>query len=776
METGDVLETEPEALERQYRALLQAAPDPIFVADVETGHIIEANEAAEELRDEPREEIVGIHQSELHPPEDAERYKELFRNHVEDGGTKQYLPDGSQIYAVTGDGEKVPVEINVTTVELPERDVIYGVFRDISDRVTRQKALRETKNFNQELVENAPIALVRLDSEFRIQYENPHAESIIGVPEDTEESAAIGTDIRELPSIVEAGIGHTFDRLREGERVSLEFDFTSIYGKESYLRGRGVPLFHDGEFDGAIIMLQDITERQEKSRELETQRRRYRSLFENNPLVIWEEDFSEAKGALDELADSVDDLESYLRSNPEDVRRVLQEVEVIDVNRNALEYYGATCKDELLERFEELFTREALDKLVGELVAVAEGRRRFRTETVSRTLDGDRKDEILEFYVPESSAEDYSRVYVTTMDITEEKERRRELRTFEKAVEAAGHSIYVTDRDGRIEYVNPAFEATTGYTAAEAIGRNPRILKSGEHGQEFYKRLWEAILSGETWRSEITNRTKSGERYVADQTIAPVMDEEDRIVRFVSVNSDITDRKRREEMLEAERDRAMDLQQRLSVVNRIMRHDLRSAVNIIKGNADLAESVEGEPTEMLATIKRQAEKLHRISENARLIEETLESGESHRTTQDLAETVSTKLAKLRNAEPGVSINSEMPNEAPVKAHTRLGTAVENLLQNAVEHNDAEAPQVTVDVEQADDSDDRIELAIADNGPGIPEDEIEPLQEGVEEALTHTSGLGLWIVYWIVERSNGEITFDENAPRGTIVRLRLPRAG
>ncbi len=116
------------------------------------------------------------------------------------------------------------------------------------------------------------------------------------------------------------------------------------------------------------------------------------------------------------------------------------------------------------------------------------------------------------------------------------------LRSFKRAVEQAGHSIYITDTDGTIRYVNPAFEATTGYSAAEALGARPAILKSGEHDDAFYENLWETILDGDVWQSEIVNERKDGSRYVVNQTIAPIhVDGE--IVRFVAVNADITDRR-----------------------------------------------------------------------------------------------------------------------------------------------------------------------------------------------------------------------------------------
>ncbi|MGQ4555687.1 PAS domain S-box protein [Halobellus sp. GM3] len=140
-------------------------------------------------------------------------------------------------------------------------------------------------------------------------------------------------------------------------------------------------------------------------------------------------------------------------------------------------------------------------------------------------------------------------------DVTDRRRQTRQLRRSRKAIEASGHSVYFTDRNGKIRYVNPAFEEATGYAAEEAIGQTPAILKSGEHDREFYERLWDTILSGDVWRSEIVNKRKSGERYVVDQTIAPVDGDDGTIEGFVAVNADISELKRREAELERSRER-----------------------------------------------------------------------------------------------------------------------------------------------------------------------------------------------------------------------------
>ncbi|HXV21039.1 MAG TPA: diguanylate cyclase [Desulfuromonadales bacterium] len=130
----------------------------------------------------------------------------------------------------------------------------------------------------------------------------------------------------------------------------------------------------------------------------------------------------------------------------------------------------------------------------------------------------------------------------------------RELRKLTRAVEQSPSAIIITDTEGKIEYVNPAFSAATGYRSEEVRGENPRLLKSGEQSPEVYKELWETIRSGREWRGEFHNKRKDGTYYWADATIAPIADEEGRITHYVGEQENITERKRMEESLrESER-------------------------------------------------------------------------------------------------------------------------------------------------------------------------------------------------------------------------------
>ena len=137
-----------------------------------------------------------------------------------------------------------------------------------------------------------------------------------------------------------------------------------------------------------------------------------------------------------------------------------------------------------------------------------------------------------------------------SVDITERKSKDAQLRLLQRAVEFSANGIVITNTDGVIEHVNPAFTAITGYSSEEVIGQTLRVLRSGEHPPGFYAELWNTVKKGGIWRGEIVNRSKDGKIYWEYQTIAPVRDENGEITHFVAIKENITDRKKTENELE----------------------------------------------------------------------------------------------------------------------------------------------------------------------------------------------------------------------------------
>ncbi|MDM8523824.1 diguanylate cyclase [Desulfococcaceae bacterium HSG8] len=134
-------------------------------------------------------------------------------------------------------------------------------------------------------------------------------------------------------------------------------------------------------------------------------------------------------------------------------------------------------------------------------------------------------------------------------EIAERELAEKELRKLYRAVECSASSVVITDSDGAIEFVNPAFCRVTGYSAQEAIGQNPRVLKSGEHPPEFYQEMWAAISGGRDWKGELTNKRKNGDIYWEHVSISPIENSEGRITHYVGIKDDITRLKQTQDAL-----------------------------------------------------------------------------------------------------------------------------------------------------------------------------------------------------------------------------------
>lgn len=137
------------------------------------------------------------------------------------------------------------------------------------------------------------------------------------------------------------------------------------------------------------------------------------------------------------------------------------------------------------------------------------------------------------------------------MDMTRLRQAQANLRIQTSAINAASDQVVITDLQGRIKFVNPAFEKETGYSFHEVAGRNPSMLKSGKHNDDFYRELWSAVISGKTWQGEMTNRRKDGSLYTEDTAITPVKNEAGEIEHFFAIKRNVTERNRmRQKMLD----------------------------------------------------------------------------------------------------------------------------------------------------------------------------------------------------------------------------------
>ncbi len=218
----------------------------------------------------------------------------------------------------------------------------------------------------------------------------------------------------------------------------------------------------------------------------------------------------------------------------------------IAVNRTAYERLGYT-EEEMLQLGPQDINATEFADVIDDVNERLQGGKHAVFETEERTKDG--RVFPVEMSLSLFEYEGKTTVIAVARDIAERKRAEAELRKLWSAVEQSPSIVVITDLEGTIEYVNPMFTEITGYTAEEAVGQNPRILKSGQHPPELYDKMWATLTSGQVWRGEFYNKKKNGELYWESAAIAPVKNEQGETTHYVAVKVDVTDRKRAEEHL-----------------------------------------------------------------------------------------------------------------------------------------------------------------------------------------------------------------------------------
>jgi len=390
-------------------------------------------------------------------------------------------------------------------------------------------------------------------------------------------------------------------------------------------------------------------------------------------------------------------------------------------------------------------------------------------------------------------------------DVTKHRRVEQQVRLLSRAVEQSPVSIVLTDREGTIEYVNPCFEKVTGYAAAEVIGQNPRILRSGETPPEAYKVLWETILAGREWRGEFHNRKKNGELYWESALIAPVTDSDGAITHLLAVKEDITARKAadaelhrlNEELEERVEIRTAELRTVNLVLERTARakdeflasmsHELRTPLSGILGVAEgLQEQVYGPLND------RQLRALGAVRESSDhllgLINDVLDMSKveaGQLTIQmdlfSVADICQSSLRLIRGMSQKkrhrVSFTMEPPAITLEADARRLKQMLVNLLSNAVKFTPEEG-RIGLEVE-AQEATASVRFTVWDTGIGILPTELPKLFQPftqVDSSLSREyagTGLGLSLVRSMAELHGGGVVAESTPGQGSRFTITLP---
>jgi PAS domain S-box-containing protein len=355
------------------------------------------------------------------------------------------------------------------------------------------------------------------------------------------------------------------------------------------------------------------------------------------------------------------------------------------------------------------------------------------------------------------------------------------------AIEQVPESVVTTDLEGTIVYVNPAFEQITGYSRAEALGQNPRILKSGRHDAAFYEEMWHTISTGQVWQGQLVNRKKDGLIFAEEAIIAPVRDEQGAIVNYIAIKRDVT--------LELQLEEQYRQAQRLESIGQLaggVAHDFNNILTVITGYSELlltqCLSPDNPCREEVAEIQKAAERasiltrqLLAFSRQQRLKPQLLNMNEVINNLE--------KMLRRLIGEDITLVTNLAPDLGQIK--TDPGQMEQVLMNLAVNARDAMPRGGQLILETTNVGSDQIQaathleltanlytkLTVTDTGIGMDTETQARIFEPffTTKEIGKGTGLGLATVYGIVQQSGGHIVVQSSPGQGTIFTIFLPQA-
>ena len=390
-----------------------------------------------------------------------------------------------------------------------------------------------------------------------------------------------------------------------------------------------------------------------------------------------------------------------------------------------------------------------------------ESDRRITTETTCETVDGSGEFLFRGVPVAGEQAAEYIHLYV---DITDQKRRERELQRYERLVENLPIGVYRTTPgpDGDFKLVNQGLVDILEADSKAYFENRPvsEIYADPDERAAFSDRLLE---DGTVNDIELEFETAARNRIWGE--VSGIVTETHDGPVFELALQDITTRKERD--------------QQLDVLNRVLRHNLRNALNVIDGNAAMLENEldDNDLRSHVKGIERRVSKLEELSQKASTVRSVFDQGRSTTTACDVQALLMRVAKEFEDRHPEAHVVVDTPKKSLyVNADARLKMSLSELVNNAVVHNTRSTPKVQLMTEMVDrDDETAVEIVITDNGPGIPKHERKAIESGEETPLQHGTGLGLWLVYWAMSLLGGDIHIDDADP-GTRIVLRLPQVG
>ncbi|MDY0361855.1 MAG: PAS domain S-box protein [Desulforegulaceae bacterium] len=733
--------------ENQFRVAFKTNPDAVIITSFPEGIIVDVNDGFTNLTGYKAEEVIGhstINFSLWEKREDRQKMFDLIES-------QEKIINFEAKFRLSS-GDFATGLYSGSKIILNGKTHLLSIIREIEKLKQAENELRRERAFLSKVVETSPAGIIAVNGKTgEILYANQRSADILELDIEEIKSRYFhdrAWDIRDFNLNKLDESEYIFNILKKEKKVlnDIKHVITNGNNKTIYLSFNATPIIgDDGEVEMFVASLEDVTQKVITQKSLKEAEERLSTVISSLPVILW----SVNKDGIITLCrgmglrpfgvkpDSLVGKSVYkLYKNFDEIRSLVNEGLKLRTFTKIVKYF---------ERYYEI--------------------------TVSPIIDNN----------------NVLGLSGVATDISPKVKIEDDRAILSAAIEQAAESIVITDKNGKIIYVNPAFENITGYLKEEVIGKNPNIVKSGFHGRFFYEEMWNRLKKGLTWNGYLKNKSKDGVYYEEEASISPVFDRSGEILHFVAVKRDVTQERKMESQLRKA--------QKLEAIGTLaggIAHDFNNILFPIIGFSELLSNKFEKTSEEKRYIKNILSAAYRARDLVHQILTFSRQNEEEKKPVRVDFIVIEALKLLRASIPStIEIRTEIENTAltVLADSTKIHQLAMNLATNAYQAMEEKGGVLGIYLKAVNIGDEDIDrsimtdvragqylkLTISDTGAGIPGYIIERIFDPyfTTKPQGKGTGLGLATVHGIVQSCKGFIKVYSEEGKGSSFNVFLP---
>jgi PAS domain S-box-containing protein len=718
-------------IEHLYRVIFDENPQPMWLYDEESFDFLAVNQSAINFYGYSKEEFLSMKVFAIKPEDKISEFRKITAN------SSVYRKNITQ--HVKKDQSIITTEVHSLQINYAKRKCRLVVAIDITEKILSERQIIDNQRKLRSLVSNLPGMVYRCENDryWTMLFINERCMDITGYSASDFMNRNISYNELILPEYRESIWNKWQQILAVNGVFEEEYLIKTANNELKWVWERGHGIYDD---NGNLLFLEgyieDINESKKNEIALKESEERYRNIFYNDHTIMM---------LIEPYTGKIIDSSAYAHSFYGFPDKSLLDKTIFEISLDN-DMDMETLFDDILNNIQKKFICH----------------HRLANGTV-RTV---------EIFCGKVMTNNKPHIFAIINDISDKVEAERQVKLFVKAISQSPVGIFITDPSGIISYANNRFCELSGYSLEEILGNNPRMLNSGYHDKEFYKEMWDTILSKNEWNGEVLNKKKYGDLFWGNTSISPILDEEGNISHIICIMEDLTEKKKLIEELIRAKEKAEESDRLKTAFLANVSHEIRTPMNGIIGFAELLKRPNIPPEkqiEFIAIIEKSSKRMlniiNDIVDMAKIDAGIVSVSEvKFNINNMLRELNSFFITEAENKNLSFECIYDLPDEAAIieSDETKIQQILTNLIKNSIKFTSEGNIQAGYKIE-----DDNIHFFVKDTGIGIPEEYHEIIFDRFRQIDTASSrsyegaGLGLAICKAYTELLGGKIWVESS---------------